>query len=98
MSDTRNGSEQSRVDPHVDTRVEAFTRDADLGPVATALRANRHEILQRWLLEAHQQPFHAAHPNRAVADHIPDLFDALVNFLERSGPAARNPEAQLEDG
>ena len=92
-----SASDARRVDPHVETRVEAFTRDAELGPVASALRAGRHDILQRWLVAARQQPFHAAHPDRAVADHIPLLFDALVRFLERSAPSTRDPQAPLED-
>src|SRR4051795_3658468 len=83
------------VDPHVDTRVEAFTRDAELGPIASALRASRHEILQRWLQAAREQPFHASQPDGAVADHIPDLFDALVAFLGRSARSDTDPEAPL---
>ena len=97
MGNVTGGSEQPRVDPQVDTRVEAFTREAELGPVASALRASRHEILQRWLAAARQQPFHASQPDRAVADHIPPLFDALVGFLERSAPLAKDPEAPMED-
>ncbi len=97
MANVTGGSEQPGVDPQVDTRVEAFTREAELGPVAAALRASRHEILQRWLVAARQQPFHAAQPDHAVADHIPPLFDALVAFLERSAPVANDPEAPMED-
>jgi PAS domain S-box-containing protein len=84
------------VDPRVNTRVEAIPRKAELGPMASALRASRREILQRWLQTTRQQPFHAAHPQRAVADHIPSLFDALVSFLERSAPSGRDPKAPLE--
>ena len=43
------------------------------------------------------QPFHDAHRDHAVADHIPALFDALVALLARSAPSARNPAAPLND-
>src|SRR5579859_8027752 len=85
------------VSAEVDGRVEAFTRGAELGPAAAALRAARHDILHRWLEAARQQPFHHSQPDRAVADHIPRLFDALVDFLERSAPASRDPQAPLGD-
>jgi PAS domain S-box-containing protein len=86
-----------RVDPHVGTRVEAYVRRAELGPVAAALRGGRDQILRRWLEAARLQPCHAARPDRAVADHIPHLFDALVAFLERSAPREVDPAAPLDD-
>ena len=36
----------------------------------------RESILEAWLEAASRQPFHREHPDRAVADHIPALFDA----------------------
>jgi signal transduction histidine kinase len=86
-----------RVDPHVGTRVEAFVRDADLGRVAAILATARDEILRRWLETARLQPCHAAQPDRAVADHIPHLFDALIVFLRRAAPRSVDPEAPLDD-
>src|SRR5438552_1592599 len=87
----RRGSR--RADPHVGARVEAYVKGAELGPVAAILRASRDEILGRWLEAARRQPFHAAHPDLAVADHIPPLFDALVAFLERHAPRGVDPSS-----
>ncbi len=86
-----------RVDPHVGTRVEAFVQGADLGRVAAILAASRDEVLRRWLEAARLQPFHALHPDRAVADSIPPLFDALVAFLEKAAPRSVDPDAPLDD-
>lgn len=86
-----------RVYPHVGTRVEAFVKDADLGPIADLLGACRDDILRRWLEVASLQSFHADQPDRAVADHIPHLFDALVAFLRGVAPRAIDPSAPLDD-
>ena len=86
-----------RVDPRVGTRVGAFVKGAELGPVARVLAASRDLILRRWLEAARLQPFHAAQPDGAVADHIPDLFDALVAFLEETAPRGVDPGAPLDD-
>lgn len=85
--------------PHSDaeTRVTAYTQDSNLAWVVTALAEHREAILARWLEAAASQPFHNAHRDRAVADHIPALFDALVALLSRSAPSARNPAAPLND-
>jgi signal transduction histidine kinase len=85
--------------PHSDaeTRVTAYTHDSNLAWVVTALAEHREEILTRWLDAATLQPFHHAHRERAVADHIPTLFDALVALLSRSAPSARDPAAPLND-
>ena len=82
---------QSRVDAEVNRRVGMYAWGAELGPVATLLRRGRDEILSRWLAAARQQPFHADQPDRAVADHVPRLFDAITAFLQRS--AANEVEA-----
>src|SRR5262249_25159908 len=86
-----------RTDPHVGTRVETFVKDAELGPVAEILTAQRDEILRRWLEAARAQRFHAAQPDKAVADHIPHLFDALAAFLQRAAPPPLDPAAPLDD-
>src|SRR5919202_5308967 len=91
----RGGSR--RADPHVGTRVAAYVKGAELGPVAAILRASRDELLRRWLEAARLQSFHASHPDLAVADHIPPLFDALVAFLERNAPRGVDPSSPLED-
>jgi PAS domain S-box-containing protein len=92
---TRGDAEQ--CDPRVGTRVQAFVQGAELGPVADTLTASRHAILGRWLEAARRQPFHAAQPERAVADHIPHLFDALVAFLRRHAPREVDPSSPLDD-
>ncbi len=85
--------------PHSDaeTRVTAYTRDSNLGWVVTALTEHREAILARWLDAAALQPFHHAHREHAVTDHIPALFDALVALLARSAPSARTAAAPLDD-
>lgn len=70
---------------------------ADLSVVAAALGACRDEILSRWLAAAERQPFHAGRPGGAVADHVPRLFDAMVDLLRRNAPRAVDPGTPLED-
>lgn len=67
----------------VTRRVESFTQDADLSWVVDMLTGHRDEILERWLDAASDQPFHRARAERAIADHIPALFDALGRLLTR---------------
>ena len=82
---------------NVETRVEDFTQDADLSIVVTLLTERRDEILSRWIDAASDQPFHQARSERAVADHIPPLFDGLVALLSRDSSRERNPGVPLED-
>lgn len=82
---------------NVATRVEAITQDADLSWVVDLLTERRDEILTRWIDAASDQPFHHARSERAVADHIPALFDALNRLLSRYSDASRNAGAPLED-
>lgn len=81
----------------VATRVESLTQDADLSWVVDLLTKHRDEILGRWLEAAADQPFHRARAERAVADHIPALFDALARLLTRHREPSRNVRAPLED-
>lgn len=81
----------------VDQRVSAVTDGADLSAVASALADGRGDILQRWLEVTSRQPFHAHRPERAVADHIPELFDAIVALLRRERPEGQDVEAPLDD-
>ena len=78
-------------------RVESFTQDADLSWVVELLTERRAEILGRWLEAAMDQPFHKSRSERAVADHIPALFDALGNLLTRYSDRSRNAGVPLED-
>lgn len=78
-------------------RVEAFTQDADLSWVVRLLRERRDEILARWIEAAADQPFHRSRSERAVADHIPALFDALGRLLARYSAPERSAGVPLED-
>jgi signal transduction histidine kinase len=82
---------------NVATRVEAITQDADLSWVVDLLTERRDEILTRWLDAAADQPFHRARAEAAVADHIPELFGALVRLLTRYSDPSRNAGVPLED-
>jgi signal transduction histidine kinase len=81
----------------MDSRVDAIVRSSDLGPVADALAARRSVILDRWLSVASRQPFYREHPEHAVADHIPALFDAIVAVLRRPDARDEDPTAPLDD-
>lgn len=80
-----------------ETRVETYARESNLVWVTDALIERREEILNRWLDAAAAQSFHHGHHGHAVADHIPRLFDALVQFLHRATPLTVDPMAPLED-
>ncbi|MGH2477135.1 MAG: sensor histidine kinase [Candidatus Limnocylindrales bacterium] len=84
--------------PDVDRRIAAVVDGADLSSVADALAAGRTATLERWLAAAAQQPFHRERPDGAVADHIPGLFDAVVDLLRRSTRERKaGPSAPLDD-
>jgi signal transduction histidine kinase len=68
----------------VDQRIEGVVDDADLGPIAEALAQRRAAILAAWLKAASEQPFHAEHPDAAVADHIPVLLENIIAVLRQS--------------
>lgn len=74
-----------------------YARASDLSWVATALVERREVILERWLTATTALPFHHGQRERAIADHIPDLFDALVDLLERAAPRWIEPGAPLDD-
>ncbi len=73
----------------VDQRAEQLARGSQTESIAAVLAQERDDLLDRWLRATRAQPFHTGHPSRAVSDHIPALFDALVALLERNaGPSA----------
>ncbi len=74
-----------------------YARASDLSWVATTLAEQREVILERWLTATTALPFHHGQRDRAVADHIPELFDALVDLLERAAPRWIEPGAPLDD-
>lgn len=61
------------------------------------LTERREEILTRWLDAAGDQPFHRNRSERAVADHIPALFDALARLLSKYSERSENAGVPLED-
>lgn len=79
------------------TRVEHISFGAELGWVADVLARQRDAVLAGWLEAAEAQPFHAGRRERAVADHIPSLFDALVAVLRRTAPRWAAAQAPLDD-
>ncbi|HUQ43431.1 MAG TPA: sensor histidine kinase [Candidatus Limnocylindria bacterium] len=83
--------------PDIDERIEHLARDTDLRAVAEVLTSQRESILDAWLLQAARQPFHVEHPEQAVADHIPQLFEAITQLLIASGPANQDVQAPLDD-
>jgi signal transduction histidine kinase len=82
---------------NLDTRIAELTKDVDFSTVAAVLATHRDTILAAWVAVVAQQPFHQGRPDRAVADHIPPLFDALVGLLQRTAPRWVDPGAPLED-
>lgn len=74
-----------------------YASASDLSWVAGALTARREAIIDSWLAVTAAQPFHHGQRERAVADHIPELFDALVALLERAAPRWIEPGAPLDD-
>ena len=81
----------------VTTRVGPIARGANLAWVAEALVARRREILDRWRTVTGRQPFHMGRRAPAVSDHIPDLFDAIVDLLQRTPPWAALSDSPLLD-
>jgi signal transduction histidine kinase len=70
--------------------------DSDFSWAITALDIGRDDILSSWLEVARTQPFHAIHPDRAVSDDIPLLYDAVVEFLTLSTNIGRNPGSPID--
>jgi signal transduction histidine kinase len=81
----------------VERRIVAIADDADLTAVGEALRQRRSSILEAWLRAARSQPFHVEHPDRAVTDDIPLLFDAVVELIARTAPTNVDVEPPLDD-
>lgn len=78
-------SKRDQAAPDIDRRIEdVVDPGANLQPIADALARRRGAILAAWLKAALAQPFHAEHPDAAVADHIPVLLDTIVAVLRQS--------------
>jgi len=61
-----------------------YVSDQALREVAEALRQRRDGILQNWIQRVGHEPFHLGRVERAVADHIPKLLDAVIDNLVAS--------------
>ncbi len=79
----------------IDVRIASVAEGADLTIVGDTLVGARSDILERWLAMARRQPFHHEQPDRAIADHIPMLLDAIGRLLQE--PPSRDATAPLED-
>ena len=77
-------SDSDEAAADIDQRIEGVVDDADMAPIAEALAQRRAAILAAWLKAASEQPFHAEHPDAAVADHIPVLLDNIIGVLRQS--------------
>jgi len=80
-----------------DRQVEEYTQGADFAWVVAALTGRRDQIVERWLDATVTQPFHKGRRERAVADHIPVLLDALIGLLNSTAPTWITARAPLED-
>jgi signal transduction histidine kinase len=80
-----------------DRQVEEYTLGADFAWVVAALTARRDQIVERWLDATVTQPFHKGRRERAVANHIPILLDALIGLLSSTAPTWITARAPLED-
>ncbi|HZU75180.1 MAG TPA: sensor histidine kinase, partial [Dehalococcoidia bacterium] len=65
-------------------RLAAYAEGVDLGPAIAELRTARQQVLDAWLAAVRAQPFHLGRPARAVSDHIPPLFDAVIDAMVRA--------------
>jgi signal transduction histidine kinase len=85
---------------HQDTvRLARFVDRADLRRVVDVLRAERGAVLDGWLDAVAAQPFHLGRRERAIADHIPRVYDRLLSLLagqedldELGDTPAKDPE------
>jgi signal transduction histidine kinase len=81
----------------VATRGGPIAQGANLAWVARALVERRDDILGRWRDVTTRQSFHMGRRSLAVADHIPDLFDAVVSVLQRTAAPTTASESPLLD-
>ena len=71
--------------------------DANFRWAIIALEEGRDEVLANWLQTAKEQPFHLARPERAVGDHIPRLYDTVVQYLKNTSRTWKQPGSPLND-
>jgi len=66
-----------------------------LRQLSNELRDRRDAVLQNWVQRVAREPFHLGRPERAVADHIPRLLDALIEDLAGSPAERERAEQEL---
>jgi signal transduction histidine kinase len=86
-----------RVAGDIEDRASQIATGSNLAWVTAALTAEQTRVLDRWLVRAKSQPFHAHAPDSAVSDHIPTLYDAIVAFLARGATSSAATNAVLDD-
>jgi signal transduction histidine kinase len=79
--------------PEVASRIGSASHGSSLTAVADVFDQQRHEILHRWWQATRKQSFHTGRHKRAVADHVPALFDGLVALVRRGVSHAEDPAA-----
>lgn len=62
-------------------RLSLAVDHADLRRVVETLRTSRDAILEGWLTAVAAEPFHLGRRERAITDHIPRVFDRLLELL-----------------
>lgn len=90
---------KSSAQPPSDERApsDSPAYDSELASAVDVLLAERDAILSQWLEAASGQPFHQGRRDRAVADDIPRLFDALLALLRKDGVQRADPDEPLDD-
>ncbi|HEV7663918.1 MAG TPA: sensor histidine kinase [Chloroflexota bacterium] len=68
----------------------------DLTPVVQVLTKSTSLILDRWLERVSNEPFHLGRRERAISNHIPALFKALVQSLADDAPDHVNVHSTME--
>ena len=91
------GSKPVELPAGAQVRLEQGILGTDLGWVAGVLAERRDEVLDGWLERTVAQPWHAGRRERAVADHIPHLLDAVIDLLKRAAPRWVDAGAPLDD-
>jgi signal transduction histidine kinase len=76
--------------------VTDYAGPVDLTPAVQALTKSKTQILDRWLDRVTKEPFHLGRRERAISDHIPALFEALVQSLSGDAPAHRAVHSTIE--
>ena len=96
-SSESSSSDTSNTSSDAEHRVENYVQDANFAWVASSLIECRDDILSSWLKAASEQSFHSERRERAVADHIPALLDAVTDLLKTTIPRWVDPFAPMDN-